>query len=122
MACTSKPQLDHATQVRICVSVVYYVCRYKTTFLCFHVFEFTGRPGIFNMRDRAKWDAWKAVEGIVQTYICRSVYILFVIIFNALLFIDVVSFLLVAAKTKDEAMNDYITKVKQLLEAAAASA
>lgn len=22
-----------------------------------------GRPGIFNMRDRAKWDAWKAVEG-----------------------------------------------------------
>ncbi|URE37201.1 hypothetical protein MUK42_08086 [Musa troglodytarum] len=23
----------------------------------------TSRPGIFNMRDRAKWDAWKAVEG-----------------------------------------------------------
>ncbi|KAL6176124.1 hypothetical protein ACLB2K_052760 [Fragaria x ananassa] len=23
----------------------------------------TARPGMFNMRDRAKWDAWKAVEG-----------------------------------------------------------
>ncbi|KAM3686546.1 hypothetical protein ACB098_10G010200 [Castanea mollissima] len=22
----------------------------------------TSHPGIFNMRDRAKWDAWKAVE------------------------------------------------------------
>ncbi|PHU28894.1 Acyl-CoA-binding protein [Capsicum chinense] len=48
----------------------------------------TSRPGIFNMRDRAKWDAWKAVEG----------------------------------KSTDEAMNDYITKVKQLLEEAVASA
>ncbi|WJX61527.1 Acyl-CoA-binding domain-containing protein 2 [Trifolium repens] len=44
----------------------------------------TSRPGIFNMRERAKWDAWKAVE----------------------------------AKSKEEAMGDYITKVKQLLEAA----
>ncbi|RZB93196.1 Acyl-CoA-binding protein isoform A [Glycine soja] len=44
----------------------------------------TSRPGMFNMRDRAKWDAWKAVEG----------------------------------KSKDEAMGDYIIKVKQLLEAA----
>ncbi|KAI9401479.1 hypothetical protein POPTR_001G130200v4 [Populus trichocarpa] len=48
----------------------------------------TSRPGIFNMRDRAKWDAWKAVEG----------------------------------NSKEEAMSDYITKVKQLLEEAAASA
>ncbi|XP_071703306.1 acyl-CoA-binding protein [Rutidosis leptorrhynchoides] len=48
----------------------------------------TSRPGMFNMRDRAKWDAWKAVE----------------------------------AKSKDEAMSDYITKVKQLLEEAAAAA
>ncbi|XP_044465673.1 acyl-CoA-binding protein [Mangifera indica] len=48
----------------------------------------TSRPGMFNLRDRAKWDAWKAVE----------------------------------AKSKDEAMSDYITKVKQLLEEAAASA
>ncbi|KAF3782606.1 Acyl-CoA-binding protein [Nymphaea thermarum] len=48
----------------------------------------TSRPGIFNLRDRAKWDAWKAVEG----------------------------------KSKEEAMADYITKVKQLLEEAAASA
>ncbi|PIA58550.1 hypothetical protein AQUCO_00500458v1 [Aquilegia coerulea] len=48
----------------------------------------TGRPGIFNMRDRAKWDAWKAVEG----------------------------------KSKEEAMNEYITKVKQLLEEAGTSA
>ncbi|XP_031097301.1 acyl-CoA-binding protein [Ipomoea triloba] len=44
----------------------------------------TSRPGMFNMRDRAKWDAWKAIEG----------------------------------KTQEEAMNDYITKVKQLQEAA----
>nr|GLL44361.1 acyl-CoA-binding protein-like isoform X1 [Ipomoea trifida] len=44
----------------------------------------TSRPGMFNMRDRAKWDAWKAVE----------------------------------AKSQEEAMNDYITKVKQLQEAA----
>lgn len=28
------------------------------------LFLIAGRPGIFNMRDRAKWDAWKAVEGI----------------------------------------------------------
>ncbi|KAJ8754356.1 hypothetical protein K2173_002807 [Erythroxylum novogranatense] len=47
----------------------------------------TNRPGMFNMKDRAKWDAWKAVEG----------------------------------KSKDEAMNDYITKVKQLQEEAAAA-
>ncbi|XP_027361967.1 acyl-CoA-binding protein isoform X1 [Abrus precatorius] len=44
----------------------------------------TSRPGMFNMRDRAKWDAWKAVE----------------------------------VKSQEEAMNDYITKVKQLLEEA----
>lgn len=42
---------------------------------------------MFNMRDKAKWDAWKAVEG----------------------------------KSKEEAMNDYITKVKQLQEEAASS-
>ncbi|KAK4252637.1 hypothetical protein QN277_014382 [Acacia crassicarpa] len=48
----------------------------------------TSRPGIFNMRDRAKWDAWKAVEG----------------------------------KSQEEAMNDYITKVKQLLEEAGMAA
>ncbi|CAN1772531.1 Acyl-CoA-binding protein [Linum perenne] len=47
----------------------------------------TPRPGMFNMKDKAKWDAWKAVE----------------------------------AKSKDEAMNDYITKIKQLLEEAAAA-
>ncbi|XP_023005811.1 acyl-CoA-binding domain-containing protein 1-like [Cucurbita maxima] len=47
----------------------------------------TSRPGVFNQRDRAKWDAWKAVE----------------------------------AKSKDDAMSDYITKVKQLQESAAAN-
>ncbi|TVU42950.1 hypothetical protein EJB05_09376 [Eragrostis curvula] len=47
----------------------------------------TSRPGILSMRERAKWDAWKAVE----------------------------------AKSKEEAMSDYITKVKQLLEEAAAA-
>nr|O22643.1 RecName: Full=Acyl-CoA-binding protein; Short=ACBP [Fritillaria agrestis]AAB86851.1 acyl-CoA-binding protein [Fritillaria agrestis] len=45
----------------------------------------TGRPGMFSPRERAKWDAWKAVEG----------------------------------KSKEEAMGDYITKVKQLLEESA---
>ncbi|KAL8141731.1 hypothetical protein V2J09_014763 [Rumex salicifolius] len=44
----------------------------------------TSRPGIFDMKGKAKWDAWKALEG----------------------------------KSADEAMNDYITKVKQLLEEA----
>ncbi|XP_040988061.1 acyl-CoA-binding protein isoform X2 [Juglans microcarpa x Juglans regia] len=48
----------------------------------------TSRPGMFSLRERAKWDAWKAVEG----------------------------------KSKEEAMSDYITKVKQLHEEAAASA
>ncbi|XP_057448766.1 acyl-CoA-binding domain-containing protein 1 [Lotus japonicus] len=48
----------------------------------------TSRPGMFNPRDRAKWDAWKNVEG----------------------------------KSKEEAMNDYITKVKQLLEEAGLAA
>ncbi|XP_022747809.1 acyl-CoA-binding protein [Durio zibethinus] len=47
----------------------------------------TSRPGMFNMKERYKWDAWKAVEG----------------------------------KSKEEAMNDYITKVKQLQEEAAAA-
>ncbi|KAF6138729.1 hypothetical protein GIB67_040861 [Kingdonia uniflora] len=47
----------------------------------------TGRPGIFSLKERAKWDAWKAVEG----------------------------------KSQEEAMSDYITKVKQLLEAGASA-
>ncbi|OEL16727.1 Acyl-CoA-binding protein, partial [Dichanthelium oligosanthes] len=47
----------------------------------------TDRPGVFSPRERAKWDAWKAVEG----------------------------------KSKEEAMSDYITKVKQLKEEAAAA-
>ncbi|XP_078179035.1 acyl-CoA-binding protein 6 [Carex rostrata] len=48
----------------------------------------TSCPGIFSMRERAKWNAWKAVE----------------------------------AKSKEEAMSDYITKVKQLKEEEAAAA
>ncbi|XP_024931968.1 acyl-CoA-binding domain-containing protein 1 isoform X2 [Ziziphus jujuba] len=44
----------------------------------------TNRPGIFSPKERAKWDAWKSVEG----------------------------------KTKEEAMNEYIAKVKQLKEVA----
>ncbi|KAK8712158.1 hypothetical protein V6N13_147405 [Hibiscus sabdariffa] len=47
----------------------------------------TSRPGMLDLKGKAKWDAWKAVEG----------------------------------KSKDEAMGDYITKVKQLLEAAGMS-
>ncbi|XP_073127346.1 acyl-CoA-binding protein-like isoform X2 [Henckelia pumila] len=46
----------------------------------------TSRPGMLSMKERAKWDAWKAVEG----------------------------------KSCEEAMNDYITKVKQLKEQASA--
>ena len=48
----------------------------------------TPRPGMFNLKEKAKWDAWKAVEG----------------------------------KSKEEAMADYITKVKQLLEQAGIAA
>ena len=33
---------------------------FDTFIFCF----FAGWPGIFNMRDRAKWEAWKAVEGL----------------------------------------------------------
>ncbi|XVE97916.1 hypothetical protein REPUB_Repub03eG0060100 [Reevesia pubescens] len=40
----------------------------------------TNRPGIFSPTARAKWDAWKAVEG----------------------------------KAKEEAMTEYIAKVKEL--------
>ena len=29
---------------------------------------FIGRPGIFNLRERAKWDAWKAVEGNIYLF------------------------------------------------------
>ncbi|CAI0387494.1 unnamed protein product [Linum tenue] len=42
----------------------------------------TNRPGMFSPTERAKWDAWKAVEG----------------------------------KSKEEAMTEYIAKVKQLME------
>ncbi|KAB2072439.1 hypothetical protein ERO13_A07G014450v2 [Gossypium hirsutum] len=41
----------------------------------------TDRPGILSPTDRAKWDAWKDVEG----------------------------------KTKEQAMTEYIAKVKELL-------
>ncbi|KNA22310.1 hypothetical protein SOVF_035500 [Spinacia oleracea] len=44
----------------------------------------TARPGMFDLKGKAKWDAWKANEG----------------------------------KAKEDCMNDYITKAKQLLEAA----
>ncbi|XP_010478598.1 PREDICTED: acyl-CoA-binding protein [Camelina sativa] len=47
----------------------------------------TSRPGMFSMKERAKWDAWKAVE----------------------------------AKSTEDAMGDYITKVKQLMEASAST-
>jgi diazepam-binding inhibitor (GABA receptor modulating acyl-CoA-binding protein) len=42
----------------------------------------TSRPGLFDLKGKAKWDSWKKVEG----------------------------------KSKDEAKQDYITKVTQLLE------
>ncbi|XP_068650499.1 acyl-CoA-binding protein-like [Aristolochia californica] len=47
----------------------------------------TPRPGVFSVKERAKWDAWKTV----------------------------------GAKSAEDAMSDYITKVKQLLEEAAAT-
>ncbi|BBH02733.1 acyl-CoA-binding protein 6 [Prunus dulcis] len=59
----------------------------------------TSRPGIFNMRDRAKWDAWKAVEGNTSEQI------------------DFYRFM----EIQGGAMGDYVTKVKQLLEEAGAS-
>ncbi|AQK41346.1 Acyl-CoA-binding protein1 [Zea mays] len=64
----------------------------------------TDRPGIFYQKDRAKWDAWKAVEASqgITVLLAQTLEIL-------------------AGKSKDEAMNDYITKVKQLQEEAAAS-
>lgn len=30
---------------------------------CVYAIVFVGRPGMFSMKERAKWDAWKAVEG-----------------------------------------------------------
>ncbi|CAO2838106.1 unnamed protein product [Amaranthus hypochondriacus] len=48
----------------------------------------TDRPGLFDPKGKAKWDAWKANEG----------------------------------KSQDDAMCNYITKAKQLLEAAGLSA
>ncbi|CAL1357459.1 unnamed protein product [Linum trigynum] len=48
----------------------------------------TNRPGMFSPTERAKWDAWKAVEG----------------------------------KSKEEAMTEYIAKVKQLMEGASTAA
>ncbi|XP_057519434.1 acyl-CoA-binding protein [Amaranthus tricolor] len=48
----------------------------------------TDRPGLFDPKGKAKWDAWKANEG----------------------------------KSQDDAMSNYITKAKQLLEAAGLSA
>ncbi|KAB2618331.1 acyl-CoA-binding protein-like [Pyrus ussuriensis x Pyrus communis] len=47
----------------------------------------TNRPGFFSPTERAKWDAWKAVEG----------------------------------KNKEEAMAEYIAKVKQLQQQEVAS-
>ncbi|KAH8513719.1 hypothetical protein H0E87_006834 [Populus deltoides] len=37
----------------------------------------TSRPGIFNMRDRAKWDAWKAVEGIGLRFMVVGYWFIF---------------------------------------------
>lgn len=42
----------------MCNVVLFYIKSCSSTY-------FEGRPGMFNMRDRAKWDAWKAVEGIM---------------------------------------------------------
>ena len=66
------------------------------------------------MRDRAKWDAWKAVEGIGLKFMVVGCWFIF--------FDTTVSFFFFSGKSKEEAMSDYITKVKQLLEEAAASA
>lgn len=34
------------------------------TFVDFIGTHLVGRPGLFSPRERAKWDAWKAVEGM----------------------------------------------------------
>lgn len=65
------------------------------------------------MRDRAKWDAWKAVEGKINKFFVVSWY---------LYLFSVSSKLFLAGKSKEEAKSDYITKVKQLLEEAGITA
>lgn len=80
---------------------------------------------MFNMKDRAKWDAWKAVEGKHFTLGCSQVYFFanqhFSMIRVFILSLTRHCFGLMSAKSTEEAMSDYITKVKQLLEAAAST-
>jgi diazepam-binding inhibitor (GABA receptor modulating acyl-CoA-binding protein) len=75
------------------------------------------------MAGKAKWDAWKAVEG---WQISRFLIVFFKSMKPYLLPYRFVRILIIlanldAAKSKEEAMTDYITKVKQLLEEAAAA-
>ncbi|MCO5607560.1 hypothetical protein L7F22_061757 [Adiantum nelumboides] len=68
----------------------------------------TSRPGLFDMKGKAKWDAWKNFAGAsscalfhiyVYTYTCTCHEYHFC-----------------TGKSKNEAMEEYITKVKQLQE------
>lgn len=66
MASTNKPLSDLLTQVPIQLPQIHFnnFLNTRSLFLILSIdFISSGRPGIFNMRDRAKWDAWKAVEG-----------------------------------------------------------
>lgn len=68
-----------------------------------------------------KWDAWKAVEGLIISY---QIFVASILNSRSSLFHSyfLIEFLLLTAKSKDEAMTEYIIKVKQLLEEAAAAA
>ena len=76
------------------------------------------------MRDRAKWCAWEAVKGPFTFQIllsCRYYILLSTLILQNLPQLAAKILMIIADKPKEEAMSDYITKVKQLQEEAAAS-
>lgn len=71
---------------------------------------------MFNLRDRAKWDAWKAVEGTDILTQSIGIFSCLKLLTKSKKFTC-----LIQGKSKEEAMSDYITKVKQLLEEAGVS-
>jgi len=81
---------------------------------------------MFDPKGRAKWDAWKGNEGTKPISTDMMMLRIHYCLFSSL---SVLSrsqqlniFFLVLGKSQDDAMNDYITKVKQMLEAAGMAA
>lgn len=37
-----------------------------------------GRPGLFSPKERAKWDAWKAVEGLLCSFFLLNLMYIFI--------------------------------------------